>query len=109
MNQDELIEKCRLTPEERHYYHEQARRIANDLANSTEGNFKQEDIEAIYDDAERAMIDAQLRKAIPIIEAEVRKAERRRFLEWLNNRRATDTAMDIYLQAEQALKGEGDE
>jgi len=65
---DELIEKCRLTDEEITFYHQQTNRIAKD--NSTEGNFKQEDINAIYDDNERAMLEAQVRRAITIIEAE---------------------------------------
>jgi len=94
MNQDELIEKCRLTEEgiTIELLKVYPNTYVNDLA-PTEKAF-------VY-----SLIQAQLRKAIPIIQ----KAERQRFLEWLSNRRATDTAMDIYLQAEQTLKGEGDE
>lgn len=37
----------------------EAEKIANDLQQITEGHFKQEDIEAIYDDANRAMLERQ--------------------------------------------------
>lgn len=40
---------------------EEARRRANDLANSTEGNFKEEDIEGIYQDAYMAIYQAGIR------------------------------------------------
>ena len=64
MNQDELIEKCRLTPK-------QLRQIWDDT----------ESYDSMDDWREKVrsnIAEAQLRKAIPIIEAEARKAERER-------------------------------
>jgi len=106
MNQDELIEKCRLTDKEIAVYHRQASHIAIEFASATEGNFRQEDIDAIYDDSEKAMLEAQLRKAIPIIEAEARKAERKRIFTEIQNR-GLGTLGSIYLPADvwKALKG----
>jgi len=78
MNQHELIEKCRMTDEEveiasavgrehycrTHYLSKLPRFNDADKARA----------------AEREVAEAQLRKAIPIIEAEARKAERERVL-----------------------------
>ncbi len=89
MNQDELIEKCMPTDKE----------IAD--------NFPVKDPDLVTS-TDRNIARTAIRSAIPVIEAEARKAEREKFLEWLWNRRATSTAVDIYLQAKQALKGEDD-
>ena len=51
-----------LTDEEIKRFQSLANDYANDLANSTEGHFKQEDVESIYMDAERSICLAQAKK-----------------------------------------------
>jgi len=63
MGQKEL-EQVRLTEEERKRFWIKARDRVKSLQDSTEGNFKHEEITAIYDDAEVAMLDAQIAKLI---------------------------------------------
>jgi len=70
MNQDELIEKCRLTGEE-----------MADLVRQAQTN------DYTFMVGLMRIAEAQLRKAIPIIEAEARKAERER---WLRELEAID-------------------
>jgi len=95
MNQDELIEKCRLTDEEVgdvYYPSITPQKYGHRVA------------------------QAQLRKAIPIIEAEARKAERERIISLVRQItpvRPLDGVLyyDVRFTATdwQALKGEGNE
>ncbi len=103
MNQDELIEKCRLTGEE-------VKREWNEA-------WRKQDCSADLDDEEFKVLqdinEAQLRKAIPIIEAKARKAERERVLAYLLAEPRSyefETYYSIILKKSelQALKGEGD-
>jgi len=48
-----------MSKEEQQRFKQIADSYANDLQQSTEGHFKQEDIEAIYDDAERERLNKQ--------------------------------------------------
>ena len=75
MNIEELIKRCRLTDDERKRFSEEARRRANELAALTEGDIDEGDIDGIYDGAELAMLDAQIRKAIPIIAEYIKRKE----------------------------------
>jgi len=80
MNQDELIEKCRLTDKELDELS-----FNDDISiPSTYDPLLNEWQTPIFDD----LLDAQLRKAIPIIEAEARKAERERIADWLEQQGA---------------------
>jgi len=108
MNQDELIEKCRLT----------AKEIYALLISNTQ-IFRKGDsgrVDCLI------IVEAQLRKAIPIIEAEARKAERERVVKELEEHIGSDRwgnpTITIgynhggnrwYYEWWQALKGEGDE
>jgi len=51
-----------LTDEEIRSIKKKADRIANDLINSTEGNFKPEEIDGIYQDADKEICKTQLQK-----------------------------------------------
>lgn len=123
MNQDELIEKCRLADDEieiasavgreryckTHYLSKLPRFNGADKART----------------GEKEVAEAQLRKAIPIIEAEARKAEREKSVQtqikfcdkllevgmeqerksWVNT---WFVVKAVIMQHRQALKGEGD-
>ncbi len=109
MNQDELIEKCRLTDEE-------FRNVIG-LYRGRFGRLPEYTPEITPRDREVA--EAQLHKAIPTIEAEARKAERERIVEILKDCQFTIIAPNAPANAEvefliplekwQALKGEGGE
>jgi len=92
MNPDELIEKCRLTDEE----------IEEIWYKGTEwGSCK----------ISQQIADAQLHEAIPIIEAEARKAERERIINWLEqfkiHRKWNFATFEMPNWEWQALKEEG--
>jgi len=78
MNQDELIEKCRLTDDKMGYY------LSSDCGLGYPADYW--DVVVLED--WHKLVEAQLRKAIPIIEAEARKAERERIADWLEQQEA---------------------
>jgi hypothetical protein len=102
MNTDELIEKCRLEGHERI-------KIAKDYVLQHPDHLEPECEFSFLD----KMLDAQLRKAIPIIQ----KAERERIIRDLEaiDRDAYDVkdftrrVCDLIVEERQFLKGEGDE
>ena len=84
-----------LTEEEIKEFKVKAFRQANDLQQTTEGHFKQEDIDTIYMDRDKAMLEAQ------------RKATLKEVEEFLKDRPAISGALDIYLDFKRIfLRGE---
>jgi hypothetical protein len=122
MNQDELIEKCRLTDEEIMGLEHRLWKEMPCFADEQFGEF--------YADIKRAIAQAQLRKAIPIIYKEgykqgvadsdkaekldvkaIQKAEKERILGKMQCLRTRQFGDLWYLKPSvyEALKGEGDE
>jgi len=62
-----------LTDEEIQRFKLEANRRANDLQQSTEGHFKQEDIEGIYLEADKAMVKEQDTRALKAVGGWLRK------------------------------------
>jgi len=95
MNQDELIEKCRLTDDE----------ILHDCICRYRENASADEL---IMSAFKGIAEHQLRRAIPIIEAEARKAEREKLYDILNllNGNRVEEAKELIRQA---LKGDGND
>jgi len=68
------MNKWLLSPEERLQFNQEAHRLANDLIQNTEGGFNSEDIEAIYNNADRAMLQAQDAKTLKAVGEWLEKA-----------------------------------